>query len=56
MIPFNNDIVELLNASFLKEKQCAELIQIAAFSFHIHFTGFQIQCEERVLGTINNTS
>jgi hypothetical protein len=52
MILFNEEIVNLLNESFTKNKEFVESVRLSSYGFNIQFVNFDIQCNERVFASI----
>lgn len=52
MIIFNEEIVNLLNESFTKNKEYVESVRLSSYGFNIQFVNFDIQCNERVFASI----
>jgi len=53
MIFFDKNIENILLAYISKAPQYVESIQLASYGFNIAFTDFNIQCNERVIGYID---
>ena len=52
MILYNEEIVELLNNYFSKSEEYVESVLLASYGFNIQFVNFNVQCNERVFGSI----
>lgn len=53
MILFNENIIEILNEYFSKDKEYVESVLLASYGLNIQFVSFNVQCNERVFASID---
>ena len=56
MTLFTENIIELLNEYFAKNNEYVESVLLASYGFNIQFVNFNIQCNERVIASIDEVT